>query len=107
MDECAQLRAELDRDFPNVDYTEDADNAVMLKALLFAARARQKHMQQRAPAKQPDPKKARLAQPIAAMAGEALLTPMTQQMMHSNPQRPPLKPQPTGDEFRYACIRVY
>ena len=64
-DLAASLRSDLNNEFPSVDYSRDFNNPIMLKALLFAARARDKHSKldnaslSRTKTKQPAAKKAK------------------------------------------------
>ena len=106
--DAATLRAELDRDFPDVDYAQDAQNPIMLKALLFAAKARAEHVKRHS---QPEAKRPRLAEPAPPTIAQP--RPQPQQMkMNLLPAGPPRAgnfytpvPHPTlqqaqGDEFR-------
>ena len=68
-DLAASLRSDLNNEFPSVDYSRDFHNPIMLKALLFAARARDKHSKSRNLAGGSDDRKTKRARLAEARPG--------------------------------------
>ena len=67
---AASLRSDLNNEFPSVDYSRDFNNPFMLKALLFAARARDQHSKSRNLAGGSDDHKTKRARLAEARPGD-------------------------------------